>query len=85
MEAEVVKECSKGDNGVIKACSSLQRSMDGYTMRFLPLRNREGVLVDELAILHSGNAERKRKGVVLNFCPFCGSESISQRKAQQCP
>ena len=71
-----MEKCKK-INGNIKPCASLERWIDGKVLRVCEINNRNMDKIGEMLLLHSGLVAKKRKkGVVVNFCPFCGSPVV---------
>lgn len=70
-----VKECSVR-RGIVYYCDSLGRSIDEKAVRICVINDEKLKIRGTMIVLHSGGAKRKKRGVLMNFCPFCG-KSIS--------
>ena len=62
----------------INPCSSLQRSIDDKVLKHQPIFDGDMYHCADIITLHSGDKDRKKRGVVLNFCPFCKEELNSE-------
>jgi alkyl hydroperoxide reductase subunit AhpF len=69
MKKEQLPKCKKKKQG-FEFCEALDKAFDGNKLRIAQIGNFEThESFDRYVVLHAG--EFKKKGVVLNYCPFC--------------
>lgn len=68
--------CKRAEEGRLSACSNLQDAVGGVRVIIQRVEHQEA------AVLRAG--KHQRRGVVMNFCPFCG-ERIFTNDATSSP